>query len=127
VKDLRRVAGSDPRFPQPLFVFVSEADPGAAFLDSTWPGARGIADPAMRLYDAFDVGRGGIAEMFGPTAFVCGIRATLKGNFIGRKSGDPWTLPAVVLADGGRVLWRHDGAHAGDHPDWFEILEQVTA
>jgi hypothetical protein len=105
---------------------MGEADEGTVFLGQAWPGARGVADPAKRLYEAFDVGRGGIAEMFGPKAFVCGVRAARKGNFIGRKHGDPWTLPVFVLADGDHVLWRHDGAHAGDHPEWGAILEQVT-
>jgi hypothetical protein len=26
---------------------------------------------------------------------------------------------------GNRVLWRHDGNHAGDHPDWTEITHAV--
>ena len=47
---------------------------GEAFRGSLWPDARGIADPDKRLYDAFDVGRGGMAEMFGPGAIACGIR-----------------------------------------------------
>ena len=71
------------------------------------------------------VGRGGIVEMFGPGAVACGIRAAAKGNFIGRKQGDPWTLPAFVLTDGERILWRHDGSHAGDHPDWEEVRKQI--
>jgi hypothetical protein len=100
-------------------------DDGAAFLGSLWPEAEGIADPRKALYDAFDVERGGAAEMFGPGAIACGVRATMKGNLIGRKQGDPWTLPAFVLVDGDRVIWRHDGSHAGDHPRWTEIQAQV--
>ena len=100
---------------------------GRAFLDGYWPGARGIADPGKRLYEAFEVERGGLAEMFGPRTVACGIRATLKGNAIGRKHGDPWTLPAFILAEGDRILWRHDGAHAGDHPDWNDLSERATA
>jgi hypothetical protein len=125
VKDLRRIAVSDPHFPPPVFIFMGEVDAGSAFLDRLWPVARGIADPQKRLYDAFGVERGGVKEMFGPGAFVCGVRAAAKGNFVGRKHGDPWTLPSFVLVDGDEILWRHDGAHAGDHPAWSEVLEQV--
>lgn len=99
----------------------------AAFLESLWPDACGIADPEMRLYDTFDVGHGGMAEMFGPGAVACGFRATLKGNFIGRKHGDPWTLPVFAFIWDGIVKWRHDGAHAGDHPRWDTIAELVSA
>lgn len=127
MKDLRRVAGSDPGFPETLFVFMGEADEGASFLDGLWPSARGIADPDKQVYDTLEVSRGGMAEMFGPGAIACGVRATMKGNFIGRKHGDPWTLPMFLLVDGDRVLWRFDGAHAGDHPDWGEIVDRVTA
>lgn len=105
---------------------MGEAEEGADFLESLWPGARGIADPDNHLYDTFQVGRGGLKEMFGPGAVACGIRATLKGNSIGRKHGDPWTLPVFVLMDGNSVVWRHDGAHAGDHPQWSEIMDRAT-
>lgn len=105
---------------------MGEAEEGTAFLDGLWPGARGIADLDKRLYDAFGVERGGVVEMFGPGAVACGIRASLKGNFIGRKRGDGWTLPAFVLVDGDRIVWRFDGAHAGDHPDWTVIAESAS-
>lgn len=125
MKDLRRVAGSDPRFPKVIFVYMGDTDEGAGFLEPLWPDASGIADPDKQLYDAFGVDRGGMAEMFGPRAVACGIRATMKGNFIGKKKGDPWTLPTFALVDGDRVVWRHDGEHAGDHPEWDEILERA--
>jgi len=102
---------------------MAEPDIGASFLRSLWPEAMGVADPGQRLYDAFDVGRVGISEMSGPSSVACGIRATVKGNFIGRKHGDPWTLPAFVLVDGDQILWRH----AGDHPRWAAILERARS
>ena len=127
MKDLRRVAGRDPQFPNVVFVFMGETAEGAAFLDGLWPQARGIADRDKRLYDAFGVARGGMKEMFGPGAFACGVRAAAKGNFIGRRHGDPWTLPSFILVYDERVVWRHDGAHAGDHPQWSEIVERIRA
>ena len=104
---------------------MASAEEGRSFLDQLWPGARGLADPDKRLYQAFGVKQGGVAEMFGPGAIACGIRATMKGNFIGRKKGDPWTLPAFVLVADNRILWRHDGTHAGDHPEWSDIKQAV--
>ena len=127
MNDLRRIAGSDPSFPRVVFVFMAPADDGADFLRSLWPDAEGIADPQKALYDAFGVERGGAAEMFGPGAVACGVRATMKGNFIGRKQGDPWTLPSFVLVEGERAIWRHDGAHAGDHPRWADVQRRVQA
>ncbi len=106
---------------------MGSTEEGATFFDSLWPGARGIADPDKRVYAAFGVERGGMAEMFGPGAIACGIRATMKGNLIGRKQGDPWTLPTFVLVSENRVLWRHDGRHAGDHPAWADIAAMVNS
>ena len=106
---------------------MGEPDEGAAFLEAMWPGAAGIADPHKHLYDAFAVDRGGLKEMFGPAAAVCGLRAAAKGNFIGRKHGDPWTLPSFVLVDGSRVLWRFDGDHAGHHPKWSQIPRRAAS
>ena len=105
---------------------MGEPDEGAAFLEPMWPGAAAIADPDKVLYDAFGVERGGMREMFGLRAAACGIRADAKGNYIGRKQGDPWTLPAFVLVEGDSVVWRHDGAHAGDHPEWAQIPRRTT-
>jgi hypothetical protein len=104
---------------------MGNSEEGAAFLASLWPGARGLADPEKRLYEAFNVARGGVTEMFGPEAFSCGVRATMKGHFIGRKKGDAWTLPTFILIDGVRIVWRHDGRHAGDHPVWTDIAARV--
>ena len=100
---------------------------GRAFIDARWPGASAIADPNKALFDAFGVERGGMAEMFGSGAIACGIRAAAKGNFIGARHSDPWTLPSFVLADGDQVTWRHDGSHAGDHPNWDAVPRAEAA
>lgn len=112
--------------PDPVFVFMAPADQGAAFLDAhVVPAARGtvqgIADPDQTLHRAFEVPRGGWQEMFGPRSWVAGIRATLRGKFIGAKVGDGWTLPVWTVIDGDRVLWRWVGTHAGDRPDLADI------
>ncbi len=116
----------DPSFPSPIFVFMGTPDEGKAFLDTHWPGAQGIADPDKTLYEAFSVPRGGWREMFGLGSWLAGIRATLKGKWIGRRHGDPWTLPLFVVLDGSAISWRHVGAHAGDHPSVDSIPRGAT-
>lgn len=117
---------SDPGFPKPIFVFMGSPAEGRSFLDAGWPGAAGIADPDKRLYEAFSVPRGGWREMFGLGSWVAGVRATLKGKSIGRRRGDPWTLPMFALVDGAEVLWRYVGSHAGDHPPLDSIPRSVS-
>ena len=76
-----------------------------------------IHDPDGELYRDLDIGRGAMREMFGLRAWRRGIAAFARGHRIGRKVGDGWTLPTIVGIDHGAVVWRHDGEHAGDHPD----------
>ncbi|MEM9204298.1 MAG: hypothetical protein AAGC53_21870 [Actinomycetota bacterium] len=90
--------------------------------DRTWfpiddPDVVAIEDPDAQLYRAFEIRRGGWREMFGLRAWRRGVVSFLKGNRIGRKVGDGWTLPTIVGIRDGSIVWRHDGGHAGDHPD----------
>ena len=83
--------------------------------------AVGIADPDGVLHRAFEVPRGRWREMFGVRSWPAGARATLRGNFIGTKVGDGWTLPVWTVVDGDQVRWRWVGSHAGDRPDLHEV------
>jgi hypothetical protein len=101
-------------------------DAGQSYLDQhSAPEARGtaigIADPDQVLYRAFAVPRGGWREMFGLRSWIAGVRATLRGKFIGAKVGDGWTLPVWTVVEGDQVLWRWVGTHAGDRPDRAEV------
>ena len=107
--------------PRVVFVYQGTPDDGERYFASLDPDAVGIADLDKGLYEGFDVERGGMREMFGLGPWKRGIAAFLKGHRIGRKLGDPWTLPTFVAVDEGRVVWRFDGRHAGDHPDLTAI------
>lgn len=100
-----------------VFVYQGTTDQGPMFFDRLFPGARAIADPEGALYTAFGVARGGLREMFGADAWRCGLRAVRQGHFVGRKIGDPWTLPTVLAVRDRMIVWEHRGEHAGDHPD----------
>jgi len=104
-----------------LYVHLGSVDDGDAFFEWADPQARAVADPGARLYKAFGLGRGGVKELFGPAVWACGLRAGRKGHTVGRPVGDPFRMPGFVLVEGGRVVWRHDPRHAGDHPDFRSI------
>lgn len=90
------------------------------------PDARVVADADGSLRAALGVRRGGWRAMFGPGAWRAGIPAFLRGNLIGRRKGaDGWTLPLFLLVEDGVVRWRHEGRHAGDHPDLAAIPRLV--
>ncbi|MEM9562865.1 MAG: hypothetical protein AAGA93_09625 [Actinomycetota bacterium] len=110
-----------------MFVYQGTVDQGPQFFGRLDPEAVAIADPDAELYRAVGVERGGWREMFGLRSWIAGIRATLQGHRIGRKIGDPWTLPLVLGIVDRAVVWEHRGTHAGDHPDVEAIPAALAA
>jgi hypothetical protein len=128
VAELRASAEADPAYPPLLFFYQGSVADGEAFFASPWPAARAVADPDRHFYHGLGLLRGGMKEMFGPATWACGLRAVAKGHFIGRPKGDPWMMPGLFLVDGSRrLLWRHDFAHAGDHPDFRALPARMWA
>jgi hypothetical protein len=85
-----------------------------------------VADASKRFYNAFGIGQGSAREMFGLGVWVAGARAVLKGNAAGKIIGDPWTMPGLFLVERDTILWQHTFLHAGDHPDFAGIPQQVA-
>jgi hypothetical protein len=125
VTDLAQAARAAAVDPSVVFVYQGTPQQGAEWFAGLPESMRAIADADKVLYRAFDVERGGLGAMFGPGAIACGLRASRKGHRIGRKVGDPWTLPLAVAVRGGAVVWEHRGRHAGDHPDAATLLAQA--
>lgn len=124
VKDLRTVVESDPKYPAILFVYMGTVDDGATFFAKTWPEARAVSDPNLELYRVFGLGRGNLMEVMGPGPTTCTFRAIAKGHAPGKPIGDPWQMPGLFLVRGQQVLWSHDFAHIGDHPDFAALPQQ---
>lgn len=106
-------------------MYQGTVDQAPRFFDRLDPDAVAVADPEAELYRAVGVERGGWRAMFGLRSWAAGLRATLQGHRIGRKIGDPWTLPLVLAVDDDTVVWEHRGSHAGDHPD-VDTLADLT-
>lgn len=120
------MSGNSAEYPPILFFYQGSIEDGHAFFERLWPEARAVSDLPRTFYNAMQIERGGMREMFGADVWACGIRATLKGQTIGRPVGDPWVMPGLFLVDQhGAILWQHDFAHAGDHPDW-RIIPQMA-
>ena len=80
-----------------------------------------MSDPGGELYRGFGLGLGSVTQLLGPSVVACSLRAATKGHGLGRPVGDPRQMPGLFWVARTRVLWQHDFAHAGDHPD-FEAL-----
>lgn len=89
-----------------------------------------VADPEKRSYRAMGLGQATWKELLLPSedlkkrnaeARGAGRTASLRGTF--QKHSDWMQLPgAALVAPGGRILWLHRGAHAGDLPSAIELL-----
>ena len=126
VGELRKVVQTDPTYPPVLLVHQGTAEEGTAFFSTFWPEARAVSDEAKTFFTAFGIERAGFMQVFGPGAAACSLRAAAKGYLPGKAVGDPWLLPGLFLVQGEHVLWQHDFAHIGDHPDFARLPELWT-
>ncbi len=49
------------------------------------------------------------------------IRAMFRGHFPGRPGGNLRVMPGLFLIRDGAIVWEHEFAHAGDHPDLADL------
>ncbi len=83
-------------------------------------------DREKKLYNAFDVKRGGLKEFMGPGAFKATIRATLKGHTHGKFEGDEFQVPASFLLSGdGEALYCYYGKDVSDFGSVDAVLAQA--
>jgi hypothetical protein len=120
-----RAAGGEGFLP---VLFVAMGSPGevGTFVEGLWPGARVISDPEQRLYRAFDVPRAGLGQLLGPKVWACGIRAIAKGHKGSKPVGDVMQMPAFMVLDGDKAVWRHVPKHAADHPDFGAVVGELA-
>lgn len=121
-----RTLSADPDYPSLLFFYMGSVDEGKEFFARAWPEARAVSDPSKGFYRAFGLERGSFSEVFGPGVMACSLRAASKGRLPGKVVGDPWQMPGLFVVQGPDVLWTHDFAHIGDHPD-LTTLPQIVA
>ena len=126
VSDLRTLTATQAGYPNILFLYMGSVVEGETFFAAAWPEARAVSDPNKTFYGAFGLERGSFGQVFGPGAMACSLRAAGKGHVVGKPVGDPWQMPGLFLVQGPDVLWAHDFAHIGDHPD-FTTMPQLIA
>jgi peroxiredoxin len=80
-----------------------------------------IADPARRLYKAFEVRRGGVLQVVGPAVWLPGLKALLDGHLPGIPSGHLSQLPGAFLVHEGRIVRAFRGETSADRPDYCAL------
>ncbi len=81
-----------------------------------------ISDPERRLYQAFQLPRATLGQLFAPTVWVRGVAAVLQeGHFVGIPDGDPFQMPGSFLVHGDRILKAFRHQSAADRPDYEDM------
>lgn len=80
-----------------------------------------FADPDRLLYRALNLGRGSFLQLFGPSVWLGGARAVMKGHGIGRLEGDGFQMPGAFIIFQGRVLKEYRHRTAADRPDLAQM------
>ena len=81
-----------------------------------------ISDPDRKLYEAFELKRGGIGQVMGPRVWWKGFKSTiLKGHLPGKPGHDVFQLPGAFLVMDGEIVRAFRPETSADHPDYAEL------
>ncbi len=86
-----------------------------------------ISDPDRLSYRALELKRGSFMELFGPSVWLRGIAATLRGHLVGKLAGDGFQMPGSFVIKDGRVLRAHRHKNAGERVDHASFVCELPA
>jgi hypothetical protein len=109
-----------------------------AFKEQTGVQFPVLLSPDMRAYEAMDLPRGSLRQVFGLAAQRIARRRARGvgldreadgGNRPKKRPEQDWHQlgGAFVFAPGGELVWSHRARHAGDDPDHRELGEALRA
>jgi peroxiredoxin len=85
-----------------------------------------ISDPACSLYRAYDLKRGRISQLLGPSVWWRGfVSAIVQRHGIGAADGDGFQMPGAFLVRDGRIIKAYRHQKASDRPDYCQLASSV--
>ena len=79
-----------------------------------------VSDPEAKLYEAFQLRRGKLAEIFNWQVWKRGFEsAILRGFGVGKLVGDGFRMPGAFLIHRGRILRAYRHETPADRPDYI--------
>ncbi len=84
-----------------------------------------LVDRRRETHQAFELQRGKLLDVVGPKQVVTGVKSLLTGNSQGRPAPKQDVLQlggALVVAPGGKVLYRHRATGAEDNAPVDDLL-----
>lgn len=107
-------------------VGLGEPKHAQRYCGSLAPSIACYANKTKEAYKAFGLDRGSLLQLMGPQVFAAGARAMARGHTQGETTGDALMLGGVFVIDQeGIIRYAHYDAHAGDHPNFAEVLRAV--
>ncbi len=85
-----------------------------------------FSDPAKELYQAFELKRGTIGQLLGPTVWWRGMLAFFRGNGIGLLNGDGLQMPGAFVIRDSQIVKAYRHATAADRPDYAELACKLS-
>ncbi len=82
-----------------------------------------FSDPNRKLYELFQVKKGNLSEIMGPSIWWSGFKTTiLSGNLPGIPGKDIQQLGAALILDKEIIVASHFSQNSADLPDWNQLL-----
>ncbi len=107
-------------------VLIHQSEPGSAesFFNRYGLGkVSRISDPDRKLYQAFELKRGEVWQVFGWKSWLRGFEAgVLKKHGIGLLEGDGYQMPGAFLINRNRIIKAYRHHSAADKVDYCELL-----
>lgn len=99
-----------------VYVHMSDPDFGEEFFAKYYSKkVHHISDPGRILYKSFNLSRGTLLELFGPSTWIKGLYyGYFKGNGLGEVEGDSLQLGGVFLIDNGEIKFEKKATKASD-------------
>lgn len=85
-----------------------------------------FSDPAKELYQAFELKRGTIGQLLGPTVWWRGMLAFFRGNGLGMLNGDGLQMPGAFVIRDSQIVKAYRHATAASRPDYAELACKFT-
>ena len=81
-----------------------------------------VSDPSAELYEAFELKRGTLGQLFGLRVWVRGfVAGVLRGHWVGRLQGDGFRMPGAFLVKDGGIVRAYRHLTAADRPDYCAL------
>ncbi len=122
---VRRAKNEHDDYPEVVLVCLTGPQDAEEFFATRWPEAQVICDPDKKLYQQFGMVRVSVFRLLGPSAWWSGLRALMAGHGMGSPKGDPMQMSGALVTRDQKIIWRHVYRHAGDHPEFGTVQDQV--